>query len=109
KQIELHIEFKISIFSYLFNSQGLAENVYNLEVNAPTGQISTTVPDKIDNKFSFFVTISVSSPLPTIAKPSKFSISLKKRTQRVQCIQRVIILFIKKPLSLSNTLLFANS
>ena len=36
---------KTSILSVFFNSHGLAEKAYGLEVNAPTGHKSITFPD----------------------------------------------------------------
>jgi hypothetical protein len=86
------------------SSQGLATNEYGFDVNAPTGQTSITLPDNSENSdFSKKLLISIEFPLPITPKKFKPEISRIKRTQRVHCIQRVIIVFIKGPQFLSFT------
>ena len=95
---------EISIVSVERSSQGLAINVYGLDVNAPTGHRSTTLPDSSDWKIlPTYVPISVSRPLFVVPKFSTPAISIANLTQRVQCIQRVMIVFIKGPQFLSST------
>jgi hypothetical protein len=62
----------------LVNSHGLAVNEYGLEVNAPTGHKSITLPDISESKItSIYDSISVFIPLPIVPNLGKPTISLK--------------------------------
>lgn len=74
-----------SIVSTVFNSQGLALNAYNLEVKAPTGHKSITLPDIFDFKtLETYVPISVFWPRLSVPNNLTPAISSLNRTQRVQ-------------------------
>lgn len=49
------------------------------------------------NIFNYISTNSVEDPRPIKPKSSSLETKFKKRTHLVQCIQRVIIVFIKGP------------
>ena len=74
-----------SIDSVFLSSHGLASKTYGLEVRAPTGQRSITLPDNSDcTDCSKYVVICISSPLPIAPISGAPAISVANLTHLVQ-------------------------
>ena len=75
-----------------------------MEFSAPTGQMSIMLPDSSDViAASTQVPTSMCSPRPVAPSSSTPAISVAKRMQRVQWMQRVMWVEIKGPRCLSVT------
>mmetsp|Transcript_27297 Transcript_27297/g.48253 ORF Transcript_27297/g.48253 Transcript_27297/m.48253 type:complete len:351 (+) Transcript_27297:1283-2335(+) len=94
-----------SMDSVLSSSQGRARKAYGLEVSAPTGQRSMTLPDISESKkvSSTYVPISIELPRPVVPRTGTPATSEEKRTHLVQWMQRVMMVWIRGPMFLSST------
>ena len=78
-----------------------------LDVSAPTGHRSITLPDNSEAMlFSIYVPISMNSLRPVAPSSRRPAISSPKRTQRVQWIHRVMSVCTRGPMFLSCTTRF---
>ncbi len=85
-------------------SQARARNRKGLELSAPTGHRSMTLPDSSESTLpAMNVPISMSSPRPVAPSSGIPATSSPKRTHRVQWMQRVMSVAISGPRSLSST------
>mmetsp|Transcript_23787 Transcript_23787/g.62210 ORF Transcript_23787/g.62210 Transcript_23787/m.62210 type:complete len:268 (+) Transcript_23787:2289-3092(+) len=90
--------------SVLRSSHVRAVKAYGLEVSAPTGHRSMTLPDSSElNIFSIYVPIWRSPPRPVVPRSSTPATSEPKRTQRVQWMHRVMMVLTRGPMFLSST------
>ncbi len=73
---------------------------YGLEVSAPTGHRSITLPESSEpTLFSTKTPIFMCSPRPLAPSSRRPATSPPKRTQRVQWMQRVMSVAISEPMS----------
>ena len=85
-------------------SQARARNRKGLEVSAPTGQTSMTLPESSEvSDCATWVRIAVCSPRPMPPSSLMPAMCSRKRTQRVQRMQRVISVATSGPMSSSAT------
>mmetsp|Transcript_29180 Transcript_29180/g.74461 ORF Transcript_29180/g.74461 Transcript_29180/m.74461 type:complete len:445 (+) Transcript_29180:1810-3144(+) len=93
-----------STLSVLLSSQLRAVNAYGLDVSAPTGHRSITLPDSsLATSFSTYVPISLSRPRPVTPSSAVPATSDEKRTHLVQWMQRFMTVLTRGPRFLSST------
>ena len=93
-----------SMDSAVRSSHDLAVNAKGLDVRAPTGQRSMTLPESSDvRSLETYVPISAMPPRPVTPRSWTPATSVANRTHRVQWMHRVITVLTRGPSSLSST------